>query len=122
MPRECHIRSQHWKGERIRVDLRGSLASGAIDALEAEFGRRLAAGHTEFVIHMAHLEDLSVVGVVSLLICLRRIEERGGAVSLVEPTAPVRRILDELGVLNGLHVVENASELIGVSSRRAPRA
>lgn len=124
MAQYCHVQSQAWKGDLIRVDIRGELNADSISKVDSEFERRLRAGHDSFVIHLAHLTALSFAGAAALVGHLRIIQERGGSVTLVQPAPVVERSLGVLGVLPLLHIVKDTSELIGAGTKKqsAPSA
>ena len=118
MGQNCHVQSQAWKGDLIRVDIRGELNAASISKIDSEFERRLRSGHDSFVIHLAHLTRMSLAGAAALVGHLRVIQERGGSVTLVQPAPVVERTLGLLGVLPLLHIVKDTSELIGAGTKK----
>ena len=114
----CHVQSQAWKGDLIRVDIRGELNADSINKIDREFELRLRSGHDSFVIHLAHLTQMSLAGGAALVGHLRIIQERGGSVTLVQPAPVVERTLGTLGVLPLLHIVQHTSELIGAGTKK----
>ena len=119
MAQHCHVQSQHWKGDLIRVDIRGELTVASIHKVDHEFERRLAAGHDSFVIHLTQLQHLSLAGGSALVGHLRIIQERGGSVTLVQPSPAVEQVFETLGVLPLLHIVKDTAELIGAGARKS---
>ena len=116
--RHCHVQSQTWKGNLVRFDIRGILDSAAIPQMDREFTRRLEAGHDGFVVHLAQLTGMTLAGGAALTGHLRVIQERGGSVTLVQPSPIVEEVLTTLGVFHLLHVVQDTAELIGAGSTK----
>jgi anti-anti-sigma factor len=115
---KMHITSHPWKGELIRVDIRGSLTAETVPLLDKEFAKRFSEGHFSFVVHLSQLTGLSFAGGTALLGQLRLAHERGGSVTLVQPSPEVEKVLGSLGVLPLLHIVRDTSELIGAGTTR----
>jgi anti-anti-sigma factor len=120
MAQRIHITSLPWKGDLMRIDIRGALTAEDVPALDKEFAKRFSEGHDSFVVHLAQLTDMSLVGGAALIGQLRLAHERGGSVTVVQPSPEVERVLGSLGVLQLLHIVRDTAELIGVSAVRRP--
>lgn len=118
MSKSTHITSHPWKGDLIRVDIRGALTAETLKLLDLEFSKRFAEGHDSFVVHLAQLTHLSMAGGAALIGQLRLAHERGGNVTLVQPSPEAERVLGCMGVLPLLHIVRDTAELIGVGTTR----
>jgi len=118
MAQKLHITSHPWKGDLIRVDIRGSLTAETVPLLDQELAKRFSEGRFSFVVHLAHLTELSFAGGTALVGQLRLAHDRGGSVTLVQPSHEVERVLGSLGVLPLLHIVRDTSELIGAGAPR----
>ncbi len=118
MSTPCHIQSQPWKGDLIRVDIRGSLCAESIPDLDREFERHFADGHSSFVIYLDQLTRLTLAGGAALVGQLRLAQERGGSVTLVQPAPEIEEIFGVLGVLPLLHIVRDTTELLGAGSTK----
>lgn len=122
MVQKLHVQSFPWKGNLVRVDVRGSLTADSVAQLDDEFSKHFDEGHDSFVIHLGQLTALSLVGGAALIGKLRIAQERGGSITLVQPSPEVEKVLGTLGVLHLLHIAHDTAELIGAGSmRRAPQ-
>lgn len=118
MAQKMHITSHPWKGDLVRVDIRGTLTAETVPLLDKEFANRFAEGRFSFVVHLAQLTGLSFAGGTALIGQLRLAHDRGGSVTLVQPSTEVEKVLGSLGVLPLLHIVRDTAELIGAGTPR----
>ena len=79
----------------LRVN--GHLASDpdetALDRFKSGVGRLLARGHYDLAINLAAVTSIDSEGIGQLASLLLRIGRRGGRLVLVDPSAPVKRVL-----------------------------
>jgi len=118
MPERMHIQSHPWKGDLVRVDIRGALVAETVPLLDEEFRRLFSQGYDSFVLVLPQLTRVSLVGGAALVGHLRVTQERSGSVTLVQPSPEIERVLGLLGVLPLLHVARDPAELIGAGSPR----
>jgi anti-anti-sigma factor len=79
-----------------RLSLHGDLDASAIDALAAEVKTALAQSN-DLEIDLSDVRFIDVAGLGVFYRAAVRLAERGGSVTLVQPPAPVPRMLELLG-------------------------
>jgi anti-anti-sigma factor len=92
------------------VCLSGEGGTGGAEELEKTFDRLLAEGHTHLVLDTRELRFLDPRCFDTLEAIIRRVEEEGGMLVIVDQTLPVERTLKLLNLEEHAHVVPSISQ------------
>jgi anti-sigma B factor antagonist len=111
-------------GDVLVVQVAGELGLGALPCFRAALRRAEGASFTLVVIEGSRLEFLDAAGLGALIGGQRRLRDQGTEVQLINPTRPVRRLLELVGFDRsvGLRRPDFASLARGTASSRSGAA
>ena len=105
--------AQLWERGLVRLDIRGDFNAESGEPLEKEFHHWFAKSAYSFVIGLAGVQRMTSGGGALLVTFIRIAQEHGGQATLVDPSDPVRRTLERLGVFSLCHTVGSLEEVFG---------
>ncbi len=85
-------------GNRAIIAVAGELDAHSAPALDDEISRLIAASVDEVVLDLEATSFLDSFGLRTLLVAQREVAEKGGRLSLRNPSMPVQRLLDIAGL------------------------
>ena len=95
----------------FHLSLSGSLYTDQQPELDQAVDRLLTGKPAALVFDLEHLEYLSSAGIGSLLKAEKALEETGGIMVLINLRLEVRKILELVGLLDYLNIVESPDDL-----------
>lgn len=104
------IHVKHWSEDVLLAGIRGDLTHETHAQLEEQVQVWLDKGILSFVFDLTNVTRLSNTGAGVLVNQVRAVQDRGGRVTLVEPSPAALETLELLGVMQFLHVVQSADE------------
>ncbi|MGE3165185.1 MAG: STAS domain-containing protein [Planctomycetota bacterium] len=110
MADHLRVRSIAWGKVIAFVRLAGELTHLTIPQFDRELRGWLEQGVHSFVFDLGHLTTLSNTGGGALISGMRVAQDRGGRVTLVNPSPAARETLERLALLPFLHIVTSEAE------------
>ncbi|MEM7166682.1 MAG: STAS domain-containing protein [Planctomycetota bacterium] len=105
-----YLQTAPWTDEIVAIYVRGELTYDTGPRLEEEVERLVHRGFNTLVFDLTHVTELSNAGGSLLVSQARAIQDGGGRVTVVNPSAPARATLERLTVSSLLHVLESEDE------------
>lgn len=110
MSDHLRVRSIAWGKSVAFVRVAGELTHRTIPQFAREFRTWIEQDVNSFVFDLGHLTALSNTGGGTLVSVMRVAQDRGGRVTLVNPSPPAREALERLAMLPFVHIVSSEAE------------